>query len=138
MSFVGTRPEAVKYVDAYKKKYYATLLLPAGITSVCSIKYKDEAELLDGVDDPDRIGLYQTKLKYKKEWFAKPIEIPFEDMMVEAPTEIEKYLSMRYGDYMSLPPKDEQIPKMDPAFVDINTPYIKYKGIKYCKKNNKE
>lgn len=54
MSFVGTRPEAVKYVDAYKKKYYATLLLPAGITSVCSIKYKDEAELLDGVDDPDR------------------------------------------------------------------------------------
>lgn len=84
------------------------------------------------------IGLYQTKLKYKKEWFAKPIEIPFEDMMVEAPTEIEKYLSMRYGDYMSLPPKDEQIPKMDPAFVDINTPYIKYKGIKYCKKNNKE
>ena len=48
MSFVGTRPEAVKYVERYEKKYYATLLLPAGITSICSIKYKDEAELLDG------------------------------------------------------------------------------------------
>lgn len=54
MSFVGTRPEAVKYVKQYEKKYYATLLLPAGITSVCSIKYKDEAEMLDGSDDPDK------------------------------------------------------------------------------------
>lgn len=33
MSFVGTRPEAVKYVEKYKPEYLATLLLPAGITS---------------------------------------------------------------------------------------------------------
>lgn len=33
MSFVGTRPEAVKYVEKYKPEYMATLLLPAGITS---------------------------------------------------------------------------------------------------------
>lgn len=47
MSFVGTRPEAVKYVKEYKPEYMATLLLPAGITSEASIRYKDEAELLD-------------------------------------------------------------------------------------------
>lgn len=46
MSFVGTRPEAVKYVEKYKPEYFATLLLPAGITSEASIRYKDEAELL--------------------------------------------------------------------------------------------
>lgn len=46
MSFVGTRPEVVKYVKKYKPEYFATLLLPAGITSEASIKYKDEAELL--------------------------------------------------------------------------------------------
>ena len=34
MSFVGTRPEAVKYVEKYKPEYYDTLLLPAGITSL--------------------------------------------------------------------------------------------------------
>lgn len=37
MSFVGTRPEAVKYVEKYKPEYFATLLLPAGITSEASI-----------------------------------------------------------------------------------------------------
>lgn len=34
MSFVGTRPEAVKYVEKYKPEYMATLLLPAGITKI--------------------------------------------------------------------------------------------------------
>ena len=51
MSFVGTRPEAVKYVEKYKPEYMATLLLPAGITSEASIRYKDEAELLNGAED---------------------------------------------------------------------------------------
>lgn len=55
MSFVGTRPEAVKYVEKYKPKYLATLLLPAGITSEASIRYKDEAELLEAADDVDRV-----------------------------------------------------------------------------------
>ena len=55
MSFVGTRPEAVKYVEKYEPEYMATLLLPAGITSEASIRYKDEAELLDAADDVDRV-----------------------------------------------------------------------------------
>lgn len=44
MSFVGTRPEAVKYVKEYKPEYIATLLLPAGITSEASIRYKVNAK----------------------------------------------------------------------------------------------
>ena len=55
MSFVGTRPEAVKYVKQYTNEMYATLLLPAGITSEASIQYKDEAELLDAADDVDKV-----------------------------------------------------------------------------------
>lgn len=54
MSFVGTRPEAVKYVKEYKPEYYATLLMPAGITSEASIRYKDEDKLLkesSNIDD---------------------------------------------------------------------------------------
>lgn len=57
MSFVGTRPEAVKYVEKYKPEYMATLLLPAGITSEASIRYKDEAELLNGAEDVETIFL---------------------------------------------------------------------------------
>lgn len=62
MSFVGTRPEVVKYVKKYKPEYFATLLLPAGITSEASIKYKDEAELLDAAEDVDEV--YITKVEF--------------------------------------------------------------------------
>ncbi|MBO4432162.1 MAG: sugar transferase [Clostridia bacterium] len=51
MSFVGTRPEAVSYVKLYKPEYFATLLLPAGITSEASIAYKNEALLLTADGD---------------------------------------------------------------------------------------
>lgn len=67
MSFVGTRPEAVKYVEQYKPKYMATLLLPAGITSEASIRYKDEAELLDAASDVDKTYIEEVlpgKMKY--------------------------------------------------------------------------
>lgn len=55
MSFVGTRPEATKYVEQYTNEMKATLLLPAGITSEASIRYKDEAFLLEAADDVDRV-----------------------------------------------------------------------------------
>lgn len=70
MSFVGTRPEAVKYVEKYKAEYMATLLLPAGITSEASIRYKDEAKLLDVADDVDRVYVEDVlpgKMKYNLE-----------------------------------------------------------------------
>ena len=54
MSFVGTRPEVKKYVDAYTPEMMATLLLPAGVTSLASIRYKDEAKLLEQADDADK------------------------------------------------------------------------------------
>ncbi len=66
MSFVGTRPEAVKYVEKYKPEYYATLLLPAGITSEASIRYKDEAELLDAADDVDKVYMEKVLLRKMK------------------------------------------------------------------------
>lgn len=74
MSFVGTRPEAVKYVEKYKPEYMATLLLPAGITSEASIRYKDEAELLDAADDVDRVYVEDVlpgKMKYNLEAIRK-------------------------------------------------------------------
>ena len=46
MSFVGTRPEVKKYVDVYTDEMMATLLLPAGVTSLASIQYRDEDEIL--------------------------------------------------------------------------------------------
>lgn len=55
MSFVGTRPEVPKYVKKYTDEMYATLLLPAGITSEASIMYKDEEKLLAEAESADDV-----------------------------------------------------------------------------------
>lgn len=67
MSFVGTRPEVTKYVEQYQPEFYATLLMPAGITSEASIRYKDEYRLLSAADDVDRVYVEEV-LPAKMVW----------------------------------------------------------------------
>ena len=70
MSFVGTRPESTHYVKFYTPEMYATLLLPAGVTSEASIMYKDEADLLDKADDVDKVYIEKVlpgKMEYNLE-----------------------------------------------------------------------
>lgn len=55
LTLVGVRPETPRFVAEYTEEMMATLLLPAGITSLASIYYKDEAELLDSVEDTDKV-----------------------------------------------------------------------------------
>ena len=67
MTFVGTRPEVPKYVEKYTPEMWATLLLPAGVTSEASIRYKDEAALLDAAEDIDATYIHDVlpgKMKY--------------------------------------------------------------------------
>lgn len=67
MSFVGTRPEVPKYVDKYTPEMRATLLLPAGVTSLASIRYKDESEMLKNAANADEVYIKQIlpqKMKY--------------------------------------------------------------------------
>lgn len=67
MSFVGTRPEVPKYVEKYTAEMRATLLLPAGITSLASIRYKDESEMLKNADNADEVYINEIlpkKMEY--------------------------------------------------------------------------
>ena len=57
MTFVGVRPQVQKYVDHYTDEMKATFLLPAGITSLASIYYRNENDLLLGHEDPDELYL---------------------------------------------------------------------------------
>lgn len=85
MSIVGTRPEVLKYVELYSPEYYATLLMPAGITSLASIMYKDEEKLLKNQENID--GIYVSKIlpekmKYNLEYvksfcFSSDIKLMF-------------------------------------------------------------
>ena len=74
MTFVGTRPEVLKYVDCYTPEMMATLLLPAGITSLASIYYKDEARLYDPEKDVDASyieDVLPVKMKHNLEAIEK-------------------------------------------------------------------
>ena len=78
MSFVGTRPEVTKYVEKYSDYMYATLLLPAGLTSYSSINYKDEDEIIsehlkdnENIDDIYVNYILPDKMKYNIEYIEK-------------------------------------------------------------------
>ena len=74
MTFVGTRPEVPKYVAEYTPEMMATLLLPAGVTSLASICYKDEDELLNGAENVDKTYVDEVlpgKMKYNLDAIKK-------------------------------------------------------------------
>ena len=78
MSFVGTRPEVTKYVEKYSDYMYATLLLPAGLTSYSSINYKDEDEIIsehlkdnENIDDIYVNYILPDKMKYNIEYIER-------------------------------------------------------------------
>lgn len=74
MTLVGTRPEVIKYVNCYSPAMYATLLLPAGLTSRTSIAYKDEDKLLADAECADETYIKEVlpaKMKYNLESLRK-------------------------------------------------------------------
>lgn len=73
MSFVGTRPEVPKYVERYSDEMFATLLLPAGVTSLASIKFKDEDELLKDAENVDDVYVNEV-LPKKMEYNLQSLE----------------------------------------------------------------
>ena len=78
MSFVGTRPEVLKYVEKYNDEMMATLLLRAGVTSKASIEFSDEAKIMDkyinknnSIDEVYINKVLPEKMKYNLEYTKK-------------------------------------------------------------------
>ena len=79
MSFVGTRPEVLKYVDKYNDEMMATLLLRAGVTSKASIEFSDEAKIMDKYINKNKSNVEEVyiekilpeKMKYNLEYTKK-------------------------------------------------------------------
>lgn len=73
MTFVGTRPEVVEYVEAYTNEMFSTLLLPAGVTSAASIEFSNEEESIPN-ENPKEFyieNLLPQKMKYNLEYLLK-------------------------------------------------------------------
>ena len=100
MTLVGTRPESPKFVEKYSPEMLATLLLPAGVTSEASIYFKDEAELLSGKEDPDKIYL-ETILPEKMYYNLKSIKKfgLFYDLVIMFKTLLAVFGKKYEGDY---------------------------------------
>lgn len=74
MSFVGTRPEVPGFVRRYTEEMMATLLLPAGVTSEASIRYKDESRLLEKAEDVEKVYVREVlpgKMEYNLQSLRK-------------------------------------------------------------------
>lgn len=74
MSFVGTRPEVVRYVDKYTNEMLSTLFLPAGITSEASINFKDEEKILFNIENIDEVYIEKVlpeKMKFNLRYIEK-------------------------------------------------------------------
>ena len=69
---------------------------------------------------------------FPKEWFHHRTA-RFEDMEANIMSGSEDYCHMMYGDYMKLPPEEDQCVKHKTVYIDIDNPYKKYKGLYYCK-----
>ncbi|MFR7607519.1 sugar transferase [Odoribacter laneus] len=54
MSLVGPRPEVRKYVDMYTREQMHVLEVRPGITDLASIRYRNENELLEKTENPDK------------------------------------------------------------------------------------
>lgn len=68
---------------------------------------------------------------HPKEWFSAQKWVDFEGYQVPVMAGYHEYLTRIFGDYMKRPPEDQQKPKHELEFVDMDHPYTYYKGIKY-------
>ena len=74
MSLVGPRPEVRKYVDMYTEEQMRVLDVRPGITDLASIRYRNENELLERVNDPDKYYvevIMPDKLRINLEYVAR-------------------------------------------------------------------
>ncbi|MBR5301424.1 MAG: sugar transferase [Clostridia bacterium] len=74
MSFVGPRPEVPKYVNLYTPYQRQVLLVRPGITDYASIAYRNENDMLEGAEDPERMYIdvimpdkIELNMKYLRE-----------------------------------------------------------------------
>lgn len=89
----------------------------------------DEAEYITEL----ATGVHYIKNLYPKAIFENYTELPFKDGVVKVPAGYDQYLTMAFGNYMEMPKAEQQEPKHDVVFSDLNNSYLKYKGIEYLK-----
>jgi lipopolysaccharide/colanic/teichoic acid biosynthesis glycosyltransferase len=74
MSLVGPRPEVRRYVELFQHDYEAILQVRPGITDLASLKYRDEARVLEQFQDPEEAYvkcILPDKIRLAKEYIGQ-------------------------------------------------------------------
>ena len=74
MSLVGPRPEVPKYVALYNEEQKKVLSVRPGITDLASLKYSDENDILEKVENPEEYYInviMKDKLSLNLEYIEK-------------------------------------------------------------------
>ena len=116
---LGLTPKSLRYRIWKKAEKEMTKYGPAesdGITELCS-------------------GPGYMKKKYPIQAFEDNIFLPFEGTEMPIPVGYDAYLSTAFGDYMTPPPADKQVPHHDAIIADMDKSYTEYKGEYNARKN---
>ena len=77
-------------------------------------------------------GTSIMRMRFPTEWFREPTTMDFEGHPMPVPADVDAYLRLSFGDYMQLPPEEDQVARHSAVFIDLDNSYTKYKGIHYC------
>lgn len=102
----------IGFIGAIKTIIWKLILLPVNYTTLqkralklTSVLSYNEAEYLEKIVFP-----YDHNKPCKKEVFELYIDMPFENIVVRNLKEYDMYLKSVFGNYLQLPPKEQQIP----------------------------
>lgn len=109
---------------------------PACLIARCIPKFIDKALYkyvykYDGLTKEYDYVYYITKANKRQGFFVADIidgdrEIVFEGKLLFAPRDTEQYLTLRYGDYMTLPPEKDRIAAQHAMIADPDRDYREY------------
>ena len=90
--------------------------------------------LTKGANAPKKGFFFRAESFYN---VATYLDSLFEGEEMPVPKEVEKVLSLGYGDFMKLPPEDQRKVHHDYILMDPNNSFRIYKGTQYCKEKQK-
>ena len=111
-------------VPSWKKRYKIAKFAESKMSQYPFDEYRKTTELC---------ARYQyMRNEYPHSAFESAVLKSFEGMQMPIPVGYDTYLKMAFGDYMKLPPKEQQIPKHDAVYVDLENSFLNYKGVYYA------
>ena len=125
---------SLNQTNGYWKKTGLKNKIKALLVPFVNVLYPDRHKVAEKLDKiiqelpilPQMGSHGSATASYPSEWFNNVKCVPFEDIMINVPHKAHEYLTVCYGDYMKLPPKEQQVPRHFGGIIDTERPYTYY------------